>query len=497
MTTLYSEFQNRVKKIKLLESAYSVLQWDMETYMPPNSDKSRGEQLALLSTLAHEHTVEPRVRELVNQLSQSSELTPEQAANVREIKIKLDKAAKISPELIIDLNKTMVDALTAWNQAKKAADYNIFKPYLEKLVILHKRRIEQTGYEGEPYNSLLEDYEPGITAAEVETLFAQLKVELPKILRQIQASGVKPRTDVLLRHFPVDRQEAFIRETIAEMGFDFSIGRLDRSAHPFCTSFHPTDARLTTRFDANNLRTAVGASFHEAGHGMYEQGLLIGNFGLPLGEAASYGIHESQSIFWERFVASHPGFWRHYFPRLQAAFPEALSDVSVDEFCFAWNRVEPDFIRVGADEVSYCLHVILRFELERDLFSGNIRFEDLPEIWNQKMQEYLGLTPPDAAKGILQDNHWAGCLIGYFPTYALGYMYAAQLREAAQEQIPDFDGLIERGQFAPIKQWLNQNIHRHGKMYKSKQLVERISGKPFTVMPFVNYLQEKYSRLYK
>jgi len=316
------------------------------------------------------------------------------------------------------------------------------------------------------------------------------------LVRAIQSSGRRPNTELLERDYPVDRQEAFAKSAASALGFDFDRGRIDVTAHPFCSDIGPGDVRITTRYDRNQLAEALFGTLHEAGHGMYEQGLDPDHFGTPMGTSVSLGIHESQSRMWENFVGRSRAFWAHFLPDAQQTFPEALSGVGLDELWFAVNAVQPSFIRVEADEVTYNLHIMLRFEIEQALITGDLPPGDVPEVWNSRTQEYLGLTPPDDARGCLQDIHWSGGLIGYFPTYALGNLYAAQFYAQAREELGDLDGQFAQGDFAPLRSWLEARIYRQGQRLQAGELVESVTGEPLSHRPLMDHLWSKYGPLY-
>jgi carboxypeptidase Taq len=346
------------------------------------------------------------------------------------------------------------------------------------------------------YDALLDGYEPGAKSEDIRRVFAALRDELVPLVESIRHAPRQPDHSILERRYPVDAQSAFGRQAAEKIGFSFTDGRLDESHHPFCSSFGPGDCRLTTRYDEHDFPQAFFGTLHEAGHGIYEQGLDREQFGLPMGDTVSLGIHESQSRMWENLVGRSRSFWRHFFEPARKAFPEALGDVSADEFHFAINTVQPSFIRVEADEATYNLHIMLRFEMEPALISGDLPPADLPAVWNETFKRYLGLTPADDAQGCLQDIHWSGGLIGYFPTYALGNMYAAQFFEAARRELGDLDEMFARGEFEPLRRWLGENIHRRGRQYPAPRLVEVVTGRPLSHEPLVRHLKGKFDALY-
>jgi carboxypeptidase Taq len=367
---------------------------------------------------------------------------------------------------------------------------------LEKTIELKRQQAEALGYPQCPYDALLDEYEPEALTADLRPVLEGLREELVPLVAKIQASRRRPNTALLHRNFPVEVQDRFGREAAAKIGFDFTRGRLDVTTHPFCTTLGPHDCRITTRYDDTFFNSAFFGILHEAGHGLYEQGLLTEDYGLPSGEAISLGIHESQSRLWENLVGRSRAFWTFYYPLAQQQFPAALGDVALDDFYFAINDVRPSLVRVEADEATYNLHILIRFELERALLDGELEAAELPGAWNEKYQQYLGITPPNDREGVLQDVHWSAGLIGYFPTYSLGNLYAAQFFAQARKELGNLDETFGRGDFRPLLDWLRQNIHRHGQRWTASELVERVTGRPLSAKPLVEYLQAKLGPLY-
>ncbi len=496
----YEELCGKLREAALLQSCSSVLGWDEQTYMPPSGAEHRANQLSLLAGLAHERNVAPRIGELLSELEQSGRLgDPESdmAANVREARRSYNRATKLPKRLVEELSHTTTLAQQAWVNAKKHADFSQFLPWLEKMIGLKREEAQAVGYgSGIPYDALLDEYEPAMTSQEVAAVFQPLREELVRLVSAIQASSKQAPAEILERFYPVTAQQVFAEGAAKRIGFSFESGRVDRSPHPFCSGFGPGDCRLTTRYHDHHFPSAFFGVLHEAGHGIYELGLLKENFGLPLGQAVSLGIHESQSRMWENFVGRSRQFWKYFFPYAQQAFPASLKDVSLEDFYFAVNDVRPSFIRVEADEATYSLHVMLRFELEQKLISGDLAPADVPAAWNELFTKSFQLTPANDAEGCLQDIHWSGGLLGYFPTYALGNLYAAQFFDAAQHDLGDLGEQFARGEFAPLKNWLNEKIHRHGRRYPARKLVEVVTGKPLSHEPFIRHLAAKYSELY-
>ncbi len=495
----YAELVRRSKELGVLNSCAAVLGWDQQTYMPTKGAGLRGEQMAFLAGLAHSKATDPKVGELLAAV-EGSELVrdPESdaAANVRELRRGYDRSTKLPAALVEELARVTTAAQQAWQQARAANDFPAFRPHLEKVVALKRQEAQAVGYTDHPYNALLDEYEPGATVAEVRAVFAGLTRDLVPLIKAIRESGKTPDRSVLERDFPVERQKVFAEAAAAAFGFDFAAGRLDTTAHPFCSGVGPGDCRLTTRYNPRFFPEAFFGVLHETGHGLYEQNLPAEHFGTPVGAACSLGIHESQSRLWENQVGRGRAFWGHFFPRLQQTFPAALAGVEFERFYFAVNEVKPSLIRVEADEATYNLHVALRFEIELGLVSGDLAVADLPGAWNERFKALLGLDVPDDARGCLQDIHWSFGGIGYFPTYTLGNLYAAQLMAAARRDLSGLDDDFRRGEFGRLKGWLGEKVHRHGGRYRAGELCRRATGVPLSAEPFVSHLNEKFGPLY-
>jgi len=495
----YTELIQRIKERSLFDSIGSVLGWDERTYMPPKGSGHRAEQMALVARMAHEMLTTPRVGELLDAVERSplvKDAQSETAVNVREIRRAYDRAVKIPKELVEELARVTTRAQQVWQEARQADNFAAFEPWLSKIVDLKRREAQAIGYKQSPYDALLDEYEPGATAAEITGVFAALRAELVPLIAAIASIGKQPRRDILHRDYPVGRQEIFGQAAAAAIGFDFTAGRLDVTAHPFCSGIGPGDCRLTTRYDARHFNQGFFGILHEAGHGIYDQGLDPDHFGTPLGSAVSLGIHESQSRLWENQVGRSRPFWEHFFPRARQVFPGTLEDVSLDDFVFAVNDVQRSFIRVEADEATYNMHIILRFELEQALIGGDLQAADVPTAWNEKFQKFFDLTPPSQAMGCLQDIHWSMGGLGYFPTYTLGNLYAAQFMDRARRDLGDLDADFRRGDFSGLKSWLTEKIHRPGQRYRPRELCERVTGKPLSHKPLLAYLHRKYAPFY-
>jgi carboxypeptidase Taq len=496
----YSELIRRVREASLLDSSAQLLGWDERTHMPRRGSNHRGDQMALLARLRHEMVTDKAVGDLLSRLETSppaADADSDSAVNVREIRRAYDRAVKVPKELVEELARVTTRAQQVWQEARRADDFAAFQPWLDKVVRLKRQEAKAVGYREAPYDALVDEYEPGATTADISETFRALREELVPLVAAIAAAKRRPDRALLEGDFPVPRQEAFGRDAAAAVGFDFEAGRLDVTTHPFCSGIGPGDCRICTRY---NPRTFVDSFFgilHEAGHGIYEQGLPAEHFGTPRGVCTSLGIHESQSRLWENQVGRSRPFWNHFFPKAREAFPGPLRDVSPDDFYFAINDVRPSFIRVEADEATYNLHILMRFELEQALVSGDLAPADVPGAWNEKVHHYLGLTPPTFALGCLQDIHWSFGGIGYFPTYTLGNLYAAQFMETARADLPDLDADFSRGDFSRLKGWLREKIHSQGQRYRAAELCRRVTGRQLSHRPLIAYLREKFAPLYR
>jgi carboxypeptidase Taq len=495
----YGQLITAVKEISLLGTSASVLHWDQETYMPPKGAETRGNQVSLLARLAHEQFTDKKIGELLGEVENSEfvkDRDSDAAVNCRELRRAYHRATKIPATLVAEISKTAVLGHVAWIDARKESNFPEFKPWLAKMLDLRKQEAECVGYKTVIYDALLDEYEPHETTENLKRVFESLRDPLIELVAKIKASPRKAPVEILERHYPAAAQEFFARDAAKAVGFDFDAGRLDTSVHPFCTDFSPHDVRMTTRYDEHYFGDAFFGVLHETGHGLYGQGLPIEQVGTPLGEPVSLGIHESQSRMWENLVARSRAFWEHFFPKAQVVFAQQLKDVTPEQWYFAINDVRPSFIRTESDEATYNLHILLRFEMEQAMLSGEIGVDDVPAAWTERMEKYFGLTPPDDAKGALQDTHWSGGAFGYFPTYTLGNLYAAQFFEQARKDLGDLHAMFARGEFAPLLNWLRQNIHRHGKRYTARELVKRVTGKDLSAEPLLNHLRRKAAELY-
>ena len=490
----YNALISSLREISLLGSINAVLGWDERTQLPVKGIEHRANQSSMLARLCHEWFTTPAIDNLLAE-AETSDLMADPisdvAVNIRETRRAYDRARKIPSSLIEEMSRTEVLAQQAWGEARAKSDFPMFRPWLDKWIVLKRQEADCVGYKDNPYDALIDEFEPGETAAGVRQTFASLREPLIELVGKIVGSGKIAPVEILERTYPVAVQEQFARSAAAEIGFDFAAGRLDVSLHPFCTGLGPGDTRLTTRYQEHCFADAFFGVLHEMGHGLYEQGLDRQHFGTPRGEAASMGMHESQSRLWENLVGRSRSFWTHFLPKAGTAFPEALRGVSEDDWYFAINAVRPSLIRTESDETTYNLHVLLRFELEEAMLKGDLAPADLPGAWTEKMQKYLGLTPPDDARGCLQDIHWSGGAIGYFPTYTLGNLYSAQFFEQISKDLGDVDKQLAAGHFGPLLDWLRQNVHRHGKRYLPRELVKKATGADLSAEPLLRHLRKK------
>ncbi len=493
--------ETHLAEIKALSDAAALLGWDQQTYMPSGGADGRAAQMAALSFVIHEKMTGPETERRLGAAEEAARGAgpdSDEAALVRAVRRDFDQATKLPGALVAETARVTALAHAHWADARASADWGKFAPDLEQILDLTRQIADHLGHGGERYDALLDQYEPGTTTAEVRALFEAIKPDTVALVRKIAALGPDAvDASILSRFYGEDVQLAFGETVIKALGYDFEHGRQDRALHPFCTSFGAGDVRITTRFDANFLPTALFGSMHETGHALYEQGLNL-RYPGALGQAASLGVHESQSRLWENLVGRSRPFWTHFYPKLQAVFPESLGGVSEADFYRAINQVAPSLIRVEADEVTYNLHILLRFEMETALLSGALSVADAPAAWNAKMEEYFGLTPPDDASGILQDVHWSEGLIGYFPTYTLGNILSVQLYQKAEADGGDglLSSQIAAGDFAPLLAWLRENVHQWGRKYLPKELVVRATSSPLDPAPYLAYLQNKFGGVY-
>ncbi len=496
MANPYNTFVSKSQQIADIGNSIAVLSWDKEVNLPKGSARFRSQQISTLATLAHSLMVDKKYLRLVEKLAKSTSLNRQQKKNVALTLESIQKATKFDADFVRRRSQLISQAYHDWVKAKDANDHTIFLPSLEKLVELKKEEAQIIGYKKHPYNALLDMYEPKLTVDKLDTLFTPLKRSLKKILRQIQAAK-QVQNSFLYTRYPEKTQWKYGLDILEQIGYDFNFGRQDISIHPFTTSFSSQDVRVTTRIDENDFSNMLWSCIHEGGHALYEMGLPPEQYGLPLGEAVSLGIHESQSRLWENNVGRSLAFWKHNFKSLKTKFPKQLEGISLNKFYKAINKVAPNLIRTEADELHYHFHVIIRYEIEKELMEGKMSVNDIKKNWNKKYKSYLGVDVPDDARGMLQDIHWSHGSFGYFPTYSIGSLYAAQFYAQAKSDIQDLEKQISKGNSTPLLEWLRDNIHQHGRMYYPEQLCKRITGEGLNAKHFLNYAKEKYSDIYR
>lgn len=492
----YQQYVAQMRQLADVEHAIAVLHWDKEVNLPSKGARFRGQQIATLAGIAHELFTKPELGHLMEQLiNKSSDLDEGQKRNVSRSLRDLERTRRLDHDFIIRRSQAVSAAYHAWIGARKANDFSVFADPLVTLVDIKREEAEKVGYQHHPYDALLDEFEPDMTSGQLDTLFVDVRAQLVDFVRKIRQQP-EPNDAFLHRHFPKQQQWKYGLELLRKIGYDFEAGRQDLSEHPFTTNFSPEDVRLTTRLDENNFATMTWSCLHEAGHGMYEQGLPSEHYGLPLGKFVSLGIHESQSRLWENNVGRSLPFWEAEYPGLQALFPEQLGDVSVVDFFRSINKITPSLIRVESDELHYHFHVLIRYELEKELLEGNLEVANLPTAWNDKYRAYLDVDVPDDRQGVLQDIHWAHGSLGYFPTYSLGSFYAAQFYHQATVDVPHLEQSIQKGDTQPLLQWLRENIHQHGQFYTANELCKKITGSELNFTYFMTYAEKKYNQIY-
>ena len=490
----------RLAEVVDLQRSAALLSWEQQTYMPPGGAKARAEQLATLQGLAHRLFITDEIGGLVKELSNSSEqqwgYDTNEASLIRFVARQHERERKVPSELVAELASTTALAQEAWALARQNDDYPTFQPHLQRVINLTRQQAECFAPYSHLYDPLLDKYEPGMKTSEVQKMFTGMKDELIDLVNKINSRTGVVKKDFLYGDFDIDRQREFGLCIAKKFGYDLDRGRQDETLHPFCTHFSIDDVRITTRFDNRFLPSALFGTMHEVGHALYEQGISpdLDRTGMDTG--VSLGVHESQSRLWENLVGRSQSFWMHFFPKLQMVFPEELGEVTQDEFYRAINRCEPSLIRVEADEVTYNLHIIIRFELELELLSGDLHLNDLPGAWREKYKDYLGVAPHNDADGVLQDIHWSIGAIGYFATYTIGNLLSVQLFDCVQTDIIDLEADISKGNFDSLLHWLRENIYCHGSKFTPVELVERVTGDSMDSRPYLNYLQNKYSDIY-
>lgn len=493
--TTYEALKAQLQQVFHLKAALSVLHWDQEVMMPNGSAQLRAGHISTLSGILHNQFID-HCGPLIDQLGEESATLDEfQTLNLRAMQHDIRKMRKLPTPHVIALSKASSEALHAWAHARKANDFQAFAPHLSKLVELKIQEADYLGYEENPYDALIDQYEPLMRASQVKAVFEPFKAELRGLLAQIRECP-QVADNFLNQRIPAQAQLEWTEVVLKAMGYDFEHGRQDVSAHPFTLAVDPADVRITTRVDEMDIREALYSSVHEGGHALYEQGLPLDHLGFPASEPCSLSIHESQSRLWENNVTRSLPFWENFFPQLAALYPDKLIGKTPVDLYKAVNLVTPGLVRISSDELSYHFHIILRTELEDDLINRRLKVADLPAAWNEKIKAYLGLDVPSDSLGVLQDIHWSHGSFGYFPTYSLGSFYAAQFMDTALEALPGLDAEIRRGEFGRLKAWLNREIHAQGRLYSSEELCARVTGKPLDVRHFIRYAKAKYSQVY-
>lgn len=486
---------------RVLQSISQILEWDQETMMPPAAAPQRGEQLKMLAGMVHKARTGKPFADALSKIidlktgKSKGKLTPQQARAATLWLRDYKKEKSLPTKFVEDYAHLTSQALEAWRHARQENAFSHFAPFLDKIVTMNRKKADLLGYEEHPYDALLDLYEPDMTTKEVEKVFKPLQKSLTGLLKKIQAK-TQVKDQFLKGNFPEEKQIAFAHTLLEAIGYDKNKGRLDISTHPFSSSSHPNDSRITTRVHQDFVISNISVVLHEGGHSLYEMGLPQEHYGSPLGQALSLGMHESQSRWWETRIGHSKAFWEHYLPHLKKIF-KSLDKVNVDQFYKGINKVEPSLIRVEADEVTYSLHVILRFEIEKALIEGTLAIRDVPDFWNAKMKELLFITPPSNREGCLQDIHWSMGAMGYFPTYTLGNLYASHLFLGFEKKHRDWAARVAQGEFNFIREWLHTNVYQHGRALTSKELLKKATGKEFSANAFINYLEHKYKDIYQ
>ncbi len=494
------DFIDYNKKISAYNEALALIYWDLRTGAPKQGVNQRSEVIGVLSSEVYDLSVSEVMAAYIATLSSKeaqnviSEVTKKL---VEECTKEYDNKRKIPSAEYKEYVILLSQAESIWEEAREKADFELFRPYLEKIVAMNKRFIGYWGYKGNKYNTLLDLYEPGMTVDVLDQVFNDLRDNIISLVQKISVSKNKPVTDYLYKPFSREKQLSFTKEILNQMGYNFAAGRLDDTVHPFETAINRGDVRITTRYDESDFRMAVFGTIHEGGHALYEQNIAEELTGTPLCAGTSMGIHESQSLFYENFVGRHLSFWKKNYSLLKENAKGQFDGIEVNEFYRAINESKPSLIRIESDELTYTLHIMIRYEIEKALMNDEIEVKDLPKVWNDKYEEYLGIRPKNDREGCLQDVHWAGGSFGYFPSYALGYMYAAQFKHAMLRDLPNYNQLLEDGNLYPIKEWLTAHIHHFGKMKKPLEILNDVTGEGLNAKYLIEYLTEKYSKVYE
>ena len=495
MNNLENQFKELLKEQDAYREALALVQWDLRTKIPEHGATQRAEVIGLLSQKIHQLATSDQMKALINQLKDKT-ADPILQRSVEECEEEYDRSSKIPDDEYKAFITLRSKSESVWQKARAQNDFSLLQPYLEELVAYNKKFAKYWGYETNKYDALLHLYEPGMTTKVLDEVFAQVRSGLTNLVKQIRKSDVQPDENLLKHHFPKEDQKAFSLDILKKMGYDFDSGRLDESIHPFAIGINRNDVRITTRYDEHDFRMAIFGTIHEGGHALYEQNIGKSLTETPLSSGTSMGIHESQSLFWENFIGRSDSFWEKHFELFKSYAPAAFQALDFSSFFEAINEVKPSYIRIEADELTYCLHIMIRYELEKALIDGELAVKDLPEAWNQKMEDYLGIRPSSNQEGVLQDIHWSAGDFGYFPSYALGYMYAAQFHKRMAKDI-NIEQVIESGDFSSIKDWLTLHIHQHGKMKKPLEIIKEVTNESLNAQYLLDYLTEKYTKIYQ
>jgi carboxypeptidase Taq len=500
----YERLMERARELIILDSAVSIIHWDMETMMPPAAVSLRSQQLSLMERVMHKMLTDPQLGSLLKEISSHplyDTLDEVQKRNVHLMRKAYEEAVRLPEELVAETARQRAITIDVWKKAKASKDYKSFSPHLEKLFELRRRAAEllmEVKGVKTPYDALIDDFEPGMASETIAAIFSELRPRLTGLMEKCISMG-QPDASILRRRVPIEAQRRVSEALASFIGYDIhsreAWGRIDETEHPFTTGYYD-DVRITIHYYEDQFTNSIFSVLHEGGHALYERNLPREWMYQPVGSSCSYGIHESQSRFVENIVGRSIEFWSHFLPRLRELTGRALEDVDLESFVRAVNRVEPSKIRIRADEVTYGLHIIIRFELERGLFKGEVEVSELPSAWNERYEKYLGVVVEDDSEGVMQDTHWAGGSFGYFPSYSLGNIYSGQILQAMERDIPDWRGLISSGSFNEVREWLSTHVHRYGRLYDPADLIKIISGSDLTIEPFIKYLREKYSSLY-
>ncbi|MEH7117121.1 carboxypeptidase M32 [Neobacillus vireti] len=496
MKQLEKEFLEFVKKISAYNEALGLIYWDLRTGAPKQGVEQRSEVIGLLSSEVFKMSTSEEMAAYIANLSKQS-LTEKTSKILQECKREYERNKRIPEEEYKEYVILQSKAECVWEEAKETSNFALFSPYLEKLVDMTKRFISYWGYQETKYDKLLDMYEPGMTVRVLDQVFSEVRDKIVPLVKAVTESSFKPETDFLFGTFPKEKQREFSLKLLEKIGYNFNAGRLDQTVHPFATGLNPGDVRITTTYNEQDFRTAIFGTIHEGGHALYEQSISKDLIGTPLCSGTSMGIHESQSLFYENILGRSYSFWKDNLELLKQFTEGQFDGVELEVFYRAINESKPSLIRIEADELTYPLHILIRYEIEKGLFNGDLKVKDLPEIWNDKYKEYLGIIPENDAAGVLQDVHWAGGSFGYFPSYALGYMYAAQFKHQLLKELPNFNSLVEKGNLLPIKEWLSENIHQYGKLKKPLEILQDVTGEGLNPNYLIDYLYKKYKDIYQ